>query len=64
MLADNISTDFLASEKFLTNLFFIYLDRHVVHHSHVTGKIIGHAHEYCNSEVRQINYTVPVIARN
>ena len=61
---DKISTDFLASEKFLTNLFFIYLDRHVVHHSHVTSKIVGHAHEYCNSQVREIYYTIPVIAHN
>ena len=49
---DKISTDFLASEKFLNNLFFIFHDNHVVHHSHVTGKIIGHAHEYCNYQVR------------
>ena len=52
------------SEKFLINLFYIYTDRHVVHHSHVTGKIIGHAHEYCNFQVRENYYTIPVIAHN
>ena len=52
------------SEKFLINLFYIYIDCHVVHHSHVTGKIIGHAQEYCNFQVRENYYTIPVIAKN
>ena len=52
------------SKKFLINLFYIYTDRHVVHHSHVTGKIIGHAHEYCNFKVRENYYTIPAIAHN
>ena len=54
----------IVSEKFLINLFYIYTDRHVVHHSHVTGKIIGHAHEYCNFQIRENYYTIPVIAHN
>ena len=61
---DKISTDFLDSEKFLNNLFFIYYDHHAVHHSHVIGKIIGHAQEYCNHQVREHFYTIPVIAHN
>ena len=54
----------IVSEKFLINLFYIYTDHHVVHHSHVAGKIIGHAHEYCNFNVRENYYTIPVIANN
>ena len=54
----------IVSEKFLINLFYIYTDRHVVHHSHVTGKIIGHTHEYCNFQIRENYYTIPVIAHN
>ena len=54
----------IVSEKFLINLFYIYTDRHVVHHSHVTGKILGHAHEYCNCQIRETFYTIPIIAHN
>ena len=62
---DKIDTaDFLASEKFLNNLFFTYHHRHDVHHSHVTGKITGHAHEYCNHKVKEFFYIIPVIAHN
>ena len=64
MSKDKIYSDFPASESFLKNLFFIYHNQHVVHHSHVTGKIIGHAHEYCNYQVRENYYTIPVIPHN
>ena len=64
MPTDKISTNFLDSEKFLNNLFFIYHDHHAVHHSHVIGKIIGHAQEYCNHQVRANFYAIPVIAHN
>ena len=30
----------------------------------MTGKIIGHAHEYCNFQVRENYYTIPAIAHN
>ena len=61
---DKIATAFIVSEKFLINLFYIYTDYHVVHHSHVTGKIIDHPHEYCNFQVRCNYYTIPVITHN
>ena len=63
---DKISSSgcLIVSEKFLINLFYIYTDCHVVHHSHVTGKIIVHAHEYCNFQIRENYYTIPVIAHN
>ena len=54
----------IVSEQFLINLLYIYTDRHAVHHSHVTGKIIGHAHEHCNINFRENYYTIPVIAHN
>ena len=65
MRTDEISNSCpIVSEKFLINLLYIYTDRHVVHRSHVTGKIIGHAHEYCNINFRENYYTIPVIAQN
>ena len=49
---DKIFSDFPMSDKFLQNLFFIHTNQITVHHSHVTGKIIGYAHEYCNFQIR------------
>ena len=60
---DKISNIAVVSEK-IFNLHYIYTDQHVVHHSHVTGKIIGHAHEYCNIQARENYYNIPVIAHN
>ena len=50
--------------RFLQNLFFIHTNQVTVHHSHVTGKIIGYAHEYCNLQIRENYYTIPVTAHN
>ena len=38
--------------------------QYFLHHSHVTGKIIGYAHEFCNLQTRENYYTVPVFAHN
>ena len=61
---DKIDPSFSISEKFIQNLYHIYTDKPVVHHSHITGNIIGFAHEYCNSQVRENCYNIPVIAHN
>lgn len=52
------------SDKFLQNLYHIHTNKLVFHHSHVTGKIVGYAHEYCNLQVRENYFTVPVLAHN
>ena len=49
---DKTDMTFPMSEKFLINLYHIHINKPVIHHSHVTKKIIGFAHEYCNSQVR------------
>ena len=61
---ENIDFKCPTSERFLTNLFSIYANKPVVHHSHVSGKILGFVHEFCNSKVRENYYTIPVIAHN
>ena len=43
------------SKNFIENLKGIMNNRTHVHHSHITGEIIGYAHSYCNQKVRQ-NY--------
>ena len=35
-----------------------------LHHSHITGKIIGYAHDFCNSKVRENNDNISCIAHN
>ena len=36
----------------------------VIHHSHVTGKIIGYAQDFCNLRCKENYYTIPVLAYN
>ena len=61
---ENIDLKCPTSERFLTNLFSIYTNKPVVHHLHVSGKILGFVHDFCNSKVRENYYTIPVIAHN
>ena len=35
-----------------------------LHHSHITGKIIGCVHDFCNQQVRENNDVIPCIAHN
>ena len=61
---DKVKGDFLISGKFLSNMIAIIKKQVVLHHSHVTGKIIGYAHDSCNQKCRENYYTVPVMAHN
>ena len=35
-----------------------------LHHSHITGKIIGYVHDFCNLQVRENKHVIPCIAHN
>ena len=61
---DKIDPSFPMSDKFIQNLYHIHTSKSIIHHSHVTGDIIGFAHEYCNSQVRENYYNIPVIVHN
>ena len=61
---DKVKGDFPLSEKFLSNMIAIIKDQRVIYHSHVTGKIIGYAHDFCNEKIRENYFTIPVIAHN
>ena len=61
---DMVKSDFPLSEKFLQHMFAIYNNRSVIHHFHMTGKILGHAHKFCNEGVRENYFTIPVFAQN
>ena len=45
-------------------MIFISKNQSVIHHSHVTGKIIGFAHEYYNWQTRENYYITPVFSHN
>ena len=54
-------------ETFTTKKFFIHVHRLIkmkvhLHHSHITGKIIGYSHDFCNTTVAE--KTSPDIAVN
>ena len=59
---DKVNGDFPLSASFLQNMIFIHKNEFVIHHSHVTGKIVGYAHDYCNLQARENYYTIPVLA--
>ena len=61
---DNISLELPFSNNFSSNLSGIASNKPVVHHSHVSGKIVGFVHEFCHLKVRENYYTIPVIAHN
>ena len=63
-LTDKISGNFPMSARFLQNMIFIHTNQLAIHHSHVTGKIIGYAQKYCNLQIRENYYMIPVIAHN
>ena len=61
---DKVKGDFPISEKFLSNMIAIVRNQRVIHHSHVTGKILGYAHDFCNQKCKENYYTIPVMAHN
>ena len=52
------------SKHFINNLKGIMKNRTYIHHSHISGEIIGYAHSYCNSKVRENQTKVSVVAHN
>ena len=42
------------TKTFLGNVKNILFASHVIHHSHMTGKIIGYVHDFCNKKTRKI----------
>ena len=62
--SDKVKRDFPISDKFLSNMIAIFKNQVVLHHSHVTSKIIGYAHDFCNQKCRENYYTIPVMAHN
>ena len=52
------------SKNSTENLKGIIKNRTDVHHSHITGKITGYAHSYCNQKVREDYPKITVVPHN
>ena len=52
------------SKRFAENLLEIKNENYLIHHSYVTGEIIGYAHYYCNEKVRENYLKIPVVVNN
>ena len=52
------------SGYFLDNVNCLIYSKNVIHHSHITGDIIGYAHSFCNLKVRENKNQISVIAHN
>ena len=52
------------SSKFISNLIAIFKGQRDIHHSHVTGKIIGYAYNFRNLRCKENYYTMPAFAHN
>ena len=61
---EKINVDIPISNKFLSNVIAFYENKKTIHHSHVAGKIIGYAHDFCNQKVKENYYTIPVFTHN
>ena len=51
-------------QKFISNVIGVLTHKNCIHHSHVTGEVVGHSHAFCNEKVRENYYTIPVVAHN
>ena len=61
---DKVNSDFPMSEKFLSNMIAIFNNKHVIHHSHVTGRAVGYNHDFCIERAKENYCTIPVFAHN
>ena len=52
------------SDDFLDNVGCLIFSKNVIHHSHISGKIIGYAHGFYNQKVRENKKQISVIAHN
>ena len=54
----------VTTKTFLDDVKNILFASHVIRYSHVTGNIIGYAHDFCNEKIWENQNPVPVFAHN
>ena len=58
----NIDYETITTNKFLTNVHRLIRDKFHLHHSHITGKIFGYAHDFCNTTLVESTPEIPFVA--
>ena len=59
---DEIKT--VTTRGFLGKIYKMLNSKVHLHHSHVTGEIFGHSHDYCNWKLRENKLFIPLIGHN
>ena len=59
---DEIKT--VTTRGFLKNIYKVVNFKIHIHHSHITGKIHGYSHDFCNWQLRENKLFVPLIGHN
>ena len=54
----------LVTKNLLNDIINLMVGSVVIHSSHMTGDIIGYAHDFCNRKLKKNQRTIPVIAHN
>ena len=54
----------LVTKNLLNDIINLMVGSVVIHPSHMTGDIIGYAHDFCNRKLKKNQRTIPVIAHN
>ena len=52
------------TKEFFSNVRDLIYGGYVIHHSHVSGQMIGYAHDFCNKKIRENQTLIPVFAHN
>ena len=60
--SENIKT--ITTKGFFTNLYRVLEAKVHIHHSHVSGEMIGYSHDFCNWKVRENKYETSLIGHN
>ena len=54
----------IKTKEFFNNVRDLIYRGYIIHHLHVTGEIIGYAHDFCNKKITENNNLNPVFAHN
>ena len=61
----NIDYETITTDKFFTNVHWLIRGKFHLHHSHITGKIFGYAHDFCNAiYIERSTPEIPFVAHN
>ena len=60
----DIAYDTITTKNFFRNVYHMIKFKMHLHHSHVTGEILGYVHDFCNWRVRENKTKFVIFAHN